>query len=152
LARAPLDSIIEHMADGMYGKNWNSPDPEKRPGEAMKEVWRKYCRAALSGALSAPLADRLALAERMVGSPLWMVHVRGPDELVPCESYEQALELADALLAIDRKYAANPLMPMFGAVIGLWPYSREAHAEGLARRSLPNSDYPLPTPPSEEEK
>src|SRR5882672_6373925 len=54
--------VIEYMAAGMYGKNWNSDDPEKRSGERMKNVWREYARDALSGALSAPDSVRQELA------------------------------------------------------------------------------------------
>lgn len=44
------DELVENGAAGMYGKNWNSPDDQKRPGEKMKEVWRKYARDCLAGA------------------------------------------------------------------------------------------------------
>lgn len=40
---------IEAGAAAMYGKNWNSPDPEKRPGEKMKDVWRRYAKDAIEG-------------------------------------------------------------------------------------------------------
>lgn len=40
---------VEAAAAGMYGKDWNSPDPQKRPGEKMKDVWRKYAKDAIVG-------------------------------------------------------------------------------------------------------
>ena len=45
-----IEDEIEAGAAGMYGKNWNSPDPEKRPGPKMKEVWRKYAKDCLEAA------------------------------------------------------------------------------------------------------
>jgi hypothetical protein len=44
------DEMVEAGAHGMYGKNWNGP-PERRPGEQMKDVWRKLARACLEGAI-----------------------------------------------------------------------------------------------------
>jgi hypothetical protein len=38
---------IEAVARWMYGKNWDSDDPKKRPGEKMKEVWRQYAKDAI---------------------------------------------------------------------------------------------------------
>ena len=40
---------IEAAAASMYGKNWNSDDPLKRPGEKMKAVWRNIARSAIEG-------------------------------------------------------------------------------------------------------
>lgn len=40
------NKLVETMAEGMYGKNWDGP-PDKAPNEPMKNVWRSYCRAAL---------------------------------------------------------------------------------------------------------
>lgn len=44
------EEMIEDGCRGMYGKNWDGPDG-KRPGEAMKNVWRIYARECLEGAL-----------------------------------------------------------------------------------------------------
>lgn len=38
---------IEAVCRKWYGKRWDDPDQEKRPGEAMKEVWRGYARKAV---------------------------------------------------------------------------------------------------------
>lgn len=46
------EEMVEIGAAGMYGKEWNNPDPQKRPGEKMKDVWRKLSRDALTVALS----------------------------------------------------------------------------------------------------
>lgn len=43
----PKADTVEIAARGMYGKHWDGP-PEKMPGEAMKDVWRKYARDALA--------------------------------------------------------------------------------------------------------
>jgi hypothetical protein len=43
------DQIVEIMAEAMYGKKWNDQDQNKRPGERLKDVWRKYCSDALTG-------------------------------------------------------------------------------------------------------
>lgn len=44
--------LVEAGAAGMYGKKWNSPKDDERPGEKMKDVWRKYARDCLAGALA----------------------------------------------------------------------------------------------------
>ena len=35
---------IEAGAHGIYGKHWNSSDPERRPGDKMKDVWRRMAK------------------------------------------------------------------------------------------------------------
>jgi hypothetical protein len=44
------DEMVEYGCRGMYGKHWDGP-PDKAPGEAMKNVWRKYSRSCLEAAL-----------------------------------------------------------------------------------------------------
>jgi hypothetical protein len=44
------DDEIEVGAEGMYGNGWNSNDPQKRPGDRMKDVWRKYAKDCLEAA------------------------------------------------------------------------------------------------------
>lgn len=39
------EEMIEAGAAGMYGNGWNGSEG-KMPGEKMKDVWRKYVRAA----------------------------------------------------------------------------------------------------------
>lgn len=46
------DEMVENGCAAAYGSGWNNPDPQKRPGEKMKDVWRKLVRSALEGALS----------------------------------------------------------------------------------------------------
>ncbi len=54
-AQAVVDeAMVDRGAAGMYGAKWNSPKEEERPGEKMKDVWRKYARAALEAAISQP--------------------------------------------------------------------------------------------------
>jgi len=50
----PREAMIDAAAAAMYGKGWHGPE-DKRPGETMKEVWRRYARAALSGAVEEAL-------------------------------------------------------------------------------------------------
>lgn len=47
---AVSDEIVEKAAAGMYGKNWNGSE-DKRPGEKMKEVWRRYAKNSVSAVL-----------------------------------------------------------------------------------------------------
>lgn len=39
----------EAAAAAMYGPNWTSKDDQKRPGEKMKDVWRRLAAAAVDG-------------------------------------------------------------------------------------------------------
>lgn len=39
--------IIEAVCRKWYGKRWDDPDPDKSPGEKMKNVWRDYARKAI---------------------------------------------------------------------------------------------------------
>lgn len=77
---------------------------------------------------------------------LWCCHVRGPDDMVPTASYAEALDLADRLLQFDRRPDRHECDPFASAVPALWPYGASAHAEEMAKRKLPNADYPLPAP------
>ena len=45
------EDIVEAGAAGMYGSKWSSPKMEERPGEKMKDVWRRYARDCLRAAL-----------------------------------------------------------------------------------------------------
>lgn len=47
--------IVEAGAEGMYGKGWNDPNPQKRPGDKMKDVWRKLVRDAITAAHAAAM-------------------------------------------------------------------------------------------------
>src|SRR5882672_7886686 len=85
--------VIEYMAAGMYGKNWNSDDPEKRPGERMKDVWREYARDALGGALSAPDSVRQELAALLnPWRPQWRHKKRGSEYAVVGEAELQCAQ------------------------------------------------------------
>jgi hypothetical protein len=59
------DEMIENGCRGMYGKHWDGP-VDKMPGEEMKEVWRKYSRNCLTGALQRN-ADGLCRANQGSG-------------------------------------------------------------------------------------
>lgn len=79
---------------------------------------------------------------------LWCCHIRGPDDMVPTQSYQEALALADEMLKFDRRPDIGENGPYASAVPALWPYGPEAHAEFYANRSEPDADYPLPAPPA----
>lgn len=64
---------------------------------------------------------------------LWSVYVQGPDDIIPAPDWNKAVawemrinQVAATLLA------RNPSRddPTVEAVVVLWPYSRESHAEG----------------------
>jgi hypothetical protein len=57
VTRAPTEAMIEAGAAAMYGAEWNGPEG-KRPGEKMKNVWRRYARDALVGALASPQQEK----------------------------------------------------------------------------------------------
>lgn len=80
---------------------------------------------------------------------LWCAHIRGPDDVVPCADYDSALELCDYLLhKFDRgaHHHKDDNWPYMSAVPALWPWSSEDHAMWLAKRSGPDTEYPLPVP------
>lgn len=74
-----------------------------------------------------------AAAASTGGDLLWGVHLRGPDDIVPAESYAKALEVCDFWLAEDRKNAADPNMPMISAVPVLWTFGAAEHTADLAK-------------------
>jgi hypothetical protein len=39
---------IEAVCRKWYGKKWDAPDAKDRPGEKMKDVWRKFARDAVA--------------------------------------------------------------------------------------------------------
>lgn len=43
----PKAEEIEIVCKGMYGDNWDSKDPLKRPGDKMKDVWRNLAQRGL---------------------------------------------------------------------------------------------------------
>jgi hypothetical protein len=42
-----MDSEAEAVCRQWYGSKWDSADQRDRPGEKMKEVWRKFARQAI---------------------------------------------------------------------------------------------------------
>lgn len=38
---------IEAICERWYGRKWNDADPQNRPGEKMKDVWRELARKAI---------------------------------------------------------------------------------------------------------
>ncbi len=55
-------ALREQMAAAMYGKGWNSADPEKRPGEKMKDVWRDYAARAIKAMSDQGFAEKAEAA------------------------------------------------------------------------------------------
>jgi hypothetical protein len=67
---------------------------------------------------------------------LWCCHVRGPDELTPCESYESAREQADELnyyFAPTKWHKPGEFEPIMRAAPMVWPYDAKSHAEDMAQ-------------------
>lgn len=64
---------------------------------------------------------------------LWCCHVRGPDDMWPAPDYKTALAWADICLKIDRRPGRTENNPFLSAVPSPWPYSAEAHADGLPK-------------------
>lgn len=70
---------------------------------------------------------------------LWCCHVRGPDDVHAAPDYETALKWADIVNEIDYRFlregtfGTSALVPMMCAVPAPWPWSAEAHAEGLPK-------------------
>lgn len=58
----PTETLVEATAEGIYDKGWNGP-PDKMPGERMKDVWRKYARAAIR-ALARTLTEKEPKSDR----------------------------------------------------------------------------------------
>jgi len=65
---------------------------------------------------------------------LWCCHVRGPDELTPCESYEEARKQSDELnyhFAPTKWHKPHEFDPVIIAAPMIWPHDAKSHAEGL---------------------
>ena|SRR5271154_5148181 len=62
-------------------------------------------------------------------SILWCCHVRGPDNLYPAASYEDALKMADEINAFDFQMALkrDPPELLARAAPAIWPWSAEDH-------------------------
>jgi hypothetical protein len=68
------------------------------------------------------------------GKLLWCCHVRGPDDVHPAESYEQAREWADEInfeLAPHKGVERHKHAPVIIAAPRIWPWSPEQHAAGV---------------------
>ena len=71
------DEMVEAGAAGMYGSNWNGPE-DKRPGDRMKDIWRKYSRAALTAALAVAERDMVKVPKADVARPPPGAHRQEP--------------------------------------------------------------------------
>ena len=72
---------------------------------------------------------------------LWCCHVRGPDELIPCESYEAARKQADELnyhFAPTKWHKPHEFDPSIIAAPMVWPHDAKSHAEGLEQKKPPS--------------
>jgi hypothetical protein len=67
---------------------------------------------------------------------LWCVHVEGPDDIFPMPSKEEAEKEAAEINAVAaREFEDHGDDIMFRAVVVIYPYSAESHAEGCAERA-----------------
>ena len=64
---------------------------------------------------------------------LWCCHVRGPDDVIPTVSYDEAVKLADHInnISIRLGMERSPFEWLSRAVPAVWPHSAESHAEDL---------------------
>ena len=81
--------------------------------EAMAELARLYEAAPAS-----PLPE---------GGLLWMMHVRGPDDIYPAPDYETAVSWCD----IANGFNGDSKSPLIRAVPAIWTGTSESHAAGL---------------------
>jgi len=83
---------------------------------------------------------RIAIAKAESPSPvsklLWMMHVRGPDDVYPAPDYETAVLWCDY---VNYRLAVPDVM--MAAVPGIWIYSPEQHAASLPQAI---ADWTLP--------
>ncbi len=119
------DAMVEAALD-VDGGDWRLDDES--------DQYMSHMRSALTAALALLPGD---------AALLWCCHVRGPDDLVACADYASALALADTLLRYDRQPNRHEYDPYFSAVPALWTAGATDHAEDLAKRALPGSDYPI---------
>ncbi|GHB47759.1 hypothetical protein GCM10007094_41320 [Pseudovibrio japonicus] len=64
----------------------------------------------------------------------WCMHVVGPDDVIPAESYAAALKMADEhnahyIASMERTDVCTVAVP------AIWPWSEEDHAEQLSKQS-----------------
>lgn len=78
-----------------------------------------------------------AVAELKKPPMLWCCHIRGPDDVIACDSYDAALQMSDELNAVSRRINAQfPATEQvwYSAAPAPWPWGAEAHAEDLKRQ------------------
>ena len=83
--------------------------------------------------------------------PLWCMHVRGPDDVVAVESYQEAVNYSDHLNRFLAKQPKLEYDPHISAIPALWDGPAETHAKDLERRKQKGHDYPWPSPPANDE-
>lgn len=77
----------------------------------------------------------------MSNPELYGVSVRGPDDLIACRNYPEAVEVASALNADFAEHvrsAHHPFDPLMWASPVVWPHNSTLHAADLAN---PSPDY-----------
>lgn len=76
---------------------------------------------------------------------LWCCHVRGPDDVVPCLTYDEAIRLCDDVdtyrRVFERKHPDEDIM--LSAHPAVWPWSAAEHARAYEERYEKTHDYPL---------
>lgn len=96
--------------------------PRVFEGEAY--VNGKMLDAIYSAAIAAAPASPLPGG----GNILWMMHVRGPDDIYPAPDYETAVAWCDYVNDVLAKRLPDVMMK---AVPAVYPRTREQHAAGL---------------------
>jgi hypothetical protein len=149
VADAPQDGtpiLLNHsrhgIIQGWFSKGEWSDDTPISPREYSGDLWilgddlyqddveyGEGGRVIPSGVLGwLPLSSFHPAPTAPGDGPLWMMHVRGPDDIYPAPDYETALAWCDY---VNTKLA--PVAPdvLASAVPALWTGTADAHAEGL---------------------
>lgn len=98
---------------------------------------REAIAAELGEAMSAePWRVR---AEKNAERALWAMHILGPDDVIPMPSYAEALRQCDALNRSVWSREGAPDDVLAFAIPAVWAWTKDEHAEALARHKRPIS-------------
>ena len=86
----------------------------------MNKLWPVHLAAR-------PAAPTQSAAQ--TGEVLWMMHVRGPDDIYPAPDYATAVQWCDY---VNYELTEGRFKVLLRAVPAFWTGSPESHAEGLA--------------------
>lgn len=112
------DEVMERCRDG----NCSEWEPEPPEGEG-------WFLVAIHETEDGPAA----MWARQDNSRLWAIHIEGPDDIQAAPSFNEATKHAAAMNALFDSRAASPhdQMPPMRAVVELWPFGIEEHADDL---------------------